>query len=268
MVRSCILFDFFGTLVDYLPGHAEEARRSHDLLRRWGVGLGHREFLAAWAQTFAAFERRSDVDDREFSMGEATEVFLTRVLRRRPDRDEVAAFVDRYLRDWNLGVRYPPGIDELVRELGRDHRLAVVTNTHQPDLVPNHLAAMGIAGHFEIVTTSVEVGWRKPHPEIYARTLRALGVDASAAVFVGDSYRPDFLGPQRAGITAYLIDPLSRAPVPADRRLASVFDLPRRLRAHPPRQPGGGGGDRGGGGGRTVEHRAGAGEGRPADSAT
>lgn len=231
---SCILFDFFGTLVDYVPGHTEQAPRSYDLLRRLGTDLGHREFLTAWADEFADFERRSDADDREFSMTQAATAFLTRALRRPPDPADVAAFVGVYLREWNVGVRYPPGLPDLVRGLARGHRLAVVSNTHQPDLVPNHLAAMGIDGCFEAVITSVEVGWRKPHPEIYARTLRTLGVDASAAVFVGDSYGPDFLGPERAGITAYLIDPGYAAPVPGDRRLDSVFALPARLRSHRP----------------------------------
>lgn len=235
-----VLFDFFGTLVDYDASRTEQGYpRSYQLLRRLGAELTYVGFLTAWSETFAEFDRRSDQDDREFSMYDGTVVFLDRVLARRPEPDAVTAFAAEYIREWNTGVRYPTGIVDLVAGLARDHRLAVVTNTHQPDLVPNHLTAMGIAGCFDAVITSVEVGWRKPHPGIYARTLHTLGIDASAAVFVGDSYRPDFVGPQRAGIRAYLIDPQGRAPVPADRRLASVFDLPIRLRDQRPPPVGG-----------------------------
>jgi putative hydrolase of the HAD superfamily len=51
-------------------------------------------------------------------------------------------------------------------------RLAVVNNTHQADLLPAHLSAMGIAHRFDTFVTSVEVGWRKPRPAIYATALR------------------------------------------------------------------------------------------------
>jgi putative hydrolase of the HAD superfamily len=52
-------------------------------------------------------------------------------------------------------------------------------------------------------------------------------VDYSAAV--GDTYAADFVGPQAAGIRAYLIDPAQAYDIPADQRLDSLADLPARL---------------------------------------
>lgn len=229
---TVILFDFFGTLVDYSPAHTgQDHARSHDLLRLFGADLALADYLAAWSNTWQDFERRSDRDDREFSVTDAGTEFLTGALGRPPLGAEVEAFVAAYISEWNAGVTYPAGTIDCVRDLARDHRLAVVTNTHQPDLVPNHLDAMGLLPLFEAVVTSVEVGWRKPHPVIYATALDALGVDAASAVFVGDTYTPDFVGPEEVGITAFLIDPHRRATVPEDRRLTSVVDLPSRLEA-------------------------------------
>lgn len=233
-----ILFDFFGTLVEYSPSRTEQGYHgSHRLLRELGATGAYAEypaFLAAWARTFAEFDRRSAADDREFSMTEVVTEFLAPVLRRPPEPDEVDAFATRYLAEWNTTVRYPPGIADLIRGLAGSHRLAVVTNTHHAPLVPDHLAAMGLAGEFAAVVTSVDVGWCKPHPRIYAAALETLGVAASEAVFVGDSFEPDFAGPRRAGIEAFLIDPERRAPVPEARRLDTVFDLPERLAAGEP----------------------------------
>jgi putative hydrolase of the HAD superfamily len=224
-----ILFDFFGTLVEYSASRTEQGyARSHDLLRRLGAELSYPEFLATWAATSAEFDRGSDRDDREFSMTEVGTAYLSDVLRRTPSAAEVEAFVDAYIGEWNTGVRYSAAVAAWVRALAGEHRLAVVTNTHHPDLVPGHLDAMGLRSCFDAVVTSVEVGWRKPHPKIYATTLDMLGIDASAAVFVGDTYEPDFVGPERAGIAAFLIDPHRRAPVPDERRLNSVLDLPHR----------------------------------------
>ncbi|GIG87080.1 HAD family hydrolase [Plantactinospora endophytica] len=229
--RTHILFDFFGTLVDYSASRTEQGYAgSHELLRGLGADLDYADFLTAISGTMTAFDRRSDRDDSEFSMTEVGTAFLADVLDRRPAADEVDAFVTEYIREWNTGVRYPTGVAELVRDLHRDHRLAVVTNTHQPDLVPNHLTAMGLRPYFDAVVTSVELGWRKPHPRIYAAALDLLGIDAESAVFVGDTYQPDFVGPEQAGMTAYLIDPEHRSAVPDARRLGSILDLPNRLR--------------------------------------
>ena len=64
---TVLLFDFFGTLVDYSPSRtAQGFRRSHALVPH----LPYEEFLGAVDTTFAAFDRRSDLDDSEFSMYE------------------------------------------------------------------------------------------------------------------------------------------------------------------------------------------------------
>lgn len=227
-----ILFDFFGTLVEYSASRTEQGyTRSHELLHRLGVALDYPDFLSTLSQTFGEFDRLSDHDDHEFSMTEVGNAFLTVTLGRTPSPSELAEFVTVYIGEWSAGVKYPPDVAECVHDLSRDYRLAVVTNTHQPDLVPGHLDAMGLSRYFELVVTSVEVGLRKPHPTIYATALEALRIDSTAAVFVGDTYLPDFAGPERAGITSYLIDPHHRSPVPDERRLNSIVELPARLRA-------------------------------------
>ncbi|WP_188197121.1 HAD family hydrolase [Nonomuraea sp. SYSU D8015] len=225
-----ILFDFFGTLVEYSPSRTEQGyESSHALLRRLGATLSYEEFLDGWSRVCAEFDGSSAQDDHEFSMTEVGAAFLGRVMPREPSAAEVAEFVSLYVSEWNAGVRYLPGLADLVGELSAHYRLAVVTNTHQPTLVPDHLEAMGLRAAFDAVITSVEVGWRKPHPKIYDSALGALGIQASAAVFVGDTEGPDFTGPERAGMTAFLIDPQRLAAIPEDRRLTSVFDLPGRL---------------------------------------
>lgn len=227
-----VLFDFFGTLVDYSPSRTEQGfGRSHDVLRGLGARLGYDEFLSTWSRVCAEFDVSSDADDHEYSMTEVATGFLRGALGREPGLAEADEFVSAYLAEWNTGVGYPPGIGELVAGLAARYRLAVVTNTHEPDLVPGHLAAMGLTSLFDAVVTSVEVGWRKPHPKIYRAALDRLGVGPSSAVFVGDTFRADFDGPRRAGIRAYLIDPARREPVPDDQRLSSIFELPSRLSA-------------------------------------
>jgi putative hydrolase of the HAD superfamily len=56
---------------------------------------------------------------------------------------------------------------------------------------------------------------------------------------VGDTYTADFAGPERFGMTAYLIDPQRRADVPEERRLDSVLDLAAKVwvRSREKREP-------------------------------
>ncbi|MBE1490446.1 HAD family hydrolase [Plantactinospora soyae] len=225
-----VLFDFFGTLVDYSASRTEQGyQRSHELLRWYGGRLDYPDFLLEWSRVCTDFDRSCDLDDHEFAMEEVTEAFLSAALGREPDAADVRAFVDTYVAEWNREVHYLPGIADLLSGLAADYRLAVVSNTHHAPLVPAHLAAMGVESLFDAVITSVRVGWRKPDPRIYAAALGELGVAAESVVFVGDSIEPDYHGPRRIGMLAYLIDPTGQAPVPDRHRLASVFDLPGRL---------------------------------------
>jgi putative hydrolase of the HAD superfamily len=141
-----------------------------------------------------------------------------------------AEFERLYLAEWSAGVILPPGLRELLSTLRQVHRLAVVSNTHSSTMVPDLLRKAGISDLFDAVVLSVDVGWRKPHPAVYATALEALGITAGEAIFVGDSYAADFAGPDAVGITAFLIDPGKTADVPAERRIDSVFDLPSRNR--------------------------------------
>lgn len=225
-----LLMDFFGTLVDYSPSRTEQGfHASHGLVHSMGAEISYSEFLHEWAMESSRLDKRSDVDDSEFSMDEVAIPFLSRLLSRSPTTHEVTALVETYVGEWNSRVTYPTGSAQTVRDLASRLSLAVVTNTHWPDLVPRHLAAMGLTQWIEAVVTSVEVGWRKSHPAIYAEALRRLGIDAASAVFVGDNFTADYLGPQTVGITAFLIDPTRKHRVDEDRRLRSLSDLPGAL---------------------------------------
>ncbi len=226
-----VLLDFFGTLVDYSPSRVEQGyERSHQLLVRWGLELGYAEFLARWSDIAAVFDAVSDVDDQEFSMHQLGAAFLTEVLGHSPADHEVDELVTTYLDEWNSGVTPIPGVADTLADLAHDHRLAVVTNTHHPSLVPEHLDAMGASPHIEVVITSVEVGWRKPHPAIYRAALEAMQADPATSTFVGDTRIPDYDGPRAMGMHALLIDPDWSHHIPEGHRLDSVLDVQARLR--------------------------------------
>jgi len=229
---DCVLFDFFGTLVGYNPSRKEQGYdRSHAVFRRLGGTLDYDPFLHTWDELFCGFEARCEDDDSEFSMWDVTAALFAAAVGEVPARHDLDEFVAVYLDEWNTGVSDIDGLATMLAEVGRAHRLVVVTNTHAPDLVPAHLRRMGLDGAFDAVVTSVDVGWRKPHPAIYAAALGHTGVDPARCVFVGDTLAPDYLGPRTAGMAARLIDPAGRHAdtVPAVDRLATILDLAATL---------------------------------------
>jgi putative hydrolase of the HAD superfamily len=64
------------------------------------------------------------------------------------------------------------------------------------------LERLGLARHLSILSFSDEVGLRKPHPEIFHRTLSALGVPPAEAAHIGDDVTTDVAGARGVGMRA------------------------------------------------------------------
>jgi putative hydrolase of the HAD superfamily len=230
MPPTHVLFDFFGTLVDYTAGRGEHAyERSFALVERAGARLDRAGALALWDDVYARFESEAAATHREFSMEEVCAAFLRGALVEAPSERLVRDFARLYVEEWNAGVRDKPGVPELLDRLARRFTLAVVTNTHEPSLVPNHLRRMGVAERFRCVVTSVECGTRKPGSRIFGHAVERLAASPERCVFVGDNLDADYRGAEAAGMRAFLIDPLAKQPVPSGARLESVLALESRL---------------------------------------
>jgi len=230
-MKTHLLFDFFGTLVEYSASRTDQGyARSHALLGDAGARLGYREFLDVWSAIAIRFEQAAESSRREFSMTELVTAFLGRI-GLDAERALVDDFTRQYLAEWNKGVRYADALPEMLGRLDERYTLGIVTNTHDRDLVRDHLAAMGVGSRFACLVTSVEFGSRKPDPAIFHEALRRLGATSGGSLYVGDNHAADYLGARAAGIDCLLIDPGSAAPIPAADRLASLLALESRLEA-------------------------------------
>jgi putative hydrolase of the HAD superfamily len=104
-------------------------------------------------------------------------------------------------------LHYPPelhpGAVEAVGGLAaRGLALGIVSNTGRtPGIVLRQiLDRYGLLSHFSVISYSDEVGYRKPDPEIFRRTLEGLGTEARHAAHVGDNPVADVTGAQGAGM--------------------------------------------------------------------
>lgn len=199
------------------------------MLREAGATFGYEEFLELWSSVSGEFDARASQTLREFSMREVGRAFLSRALPRGASPELADRFVGVYVEEWSKGVRPIPGLPELLARLVARFRLAIVTNTHDSELVPRHLEQLGIARLFESVVTSVEHGFRKPHPTIFTHAAGMLGASVERCIHIGDDLEADYHGAQIAGLRALLIDPARASGVPERARLESVLDLEKWL---------------------------------------
>ncbi len=226
-----VLFDFFGTLVEYSESRTDQGyEQSHAILRSNGSGLEYPAFLEKWSATFSDFDAQSRVDHNEFSMDDVVIEFLKEVFRDDPAAELVGAFQDAYIQEWNKGVRYIDGVTSMLHELAGQYTLALVTNTHSADLIHAHLRRMDLAGTFSLVVTSVEHGKRKPDASIFQSALHLTAGRHDTAVYVGDSFDADYTGARNVGMRCLLVDPERRQSIPDSERIASVLDIQEILR--------------------------------------
>jgi putative hydrolase of the HAD superfamily len=224
-----LIFDFFGTLVQYQADrfHGAPYRRTYQQLGELGIAIAYDDFAAGFAATFDRLEAEARISHQEFHMREVGRRFFADLgVSLAPEA--LDRWVDCYCEEWNRGTLYFDGIAAFIAELAGRYRLSIISNTHYPALIHRNLAAMGIAGHFAQVVTSVEVGIRKPHPAIFGQALRALGLDAGAALYVGDSYGDDYQGAHAAGLECVLIDPPGQYRGEVERRIGHLFELDPR----------------------------------------
>lgn len=96
-------------------------------------------------------------------------------------------------------VRQDTRVLDLVKRLKQSFRLAVVSNGSGA-VQRRKLAAAGLAGRFEDLFISGELGWEKPDERIFLYTLKQLGCAPEEALFVGDDPQRDIGGAGNVGI--------------------------------------------------------------------
>jgi putative hydrolase of the HAD superfamily len=222
-VVRAVIFDWFGTLAEWPHGstssytsvfsehgHRVDPAAFDRYHQRWD-GVDHvehsssRETYLAWArQRLTALAAECGVADG------ARDVLV----------DALIAV------DLRTAMVVFPEVPAVLAELRRRGLTLGVCSNWGWDL-DAALHATGVDALVDVGVTSARVGYRKPHPAIYGSILTALGVAASEAVFVGDSWEPDVLGPIGVGMRSVHVWRSARTdePPPMTPGMTRVSDL-------------------------------------------
>ena len=195
---SAVIFDFYGTLAKWADSERSVTYESIFAAHGYELPIDVRDYY---------FSRYDGVDHSEHSVDEAAyERWVRFRLRDLADScgvesEHADALIDA-LRAADQGEMTPyPEAAETLRTL-REAGLAIGVCSNWGWELDAFLDDVGLLELVDVPITSARAGCRKPHPDIYRRSVEALDVDPADVLFVGDSWEPDVRGPRRMGMTA------------------------------------------------------------------
>ncbi len=241
MLRA-VTFDLWQTLILDTPEGLRLAREGrvrgiHDILTKKGYVV---EFRGVDQAYDAVGERLEEIWATERDVGSRGQV---RLVLECLGLDEAVPPDSRFMDELDQAYCLPilsalpvpnTGATDVLRVLA-SHGLALglVCNTGRTPgkMLRLVLERLGLASYLSVCSFSDEVGLRKPHPEIFHRTLKALGVMPAEAAHVGDMLASDVEGARGVGMRAIHLShstSISGHPDGAD-TISSLLTLPALL---------------------------------------
>ena len=194
---QAVSFDVGGTLLEVSPsvGHVYAEVAAWHGIKGLSAAALNRKFTAVWRAATDFGHSRSDWA----SLVDATFRGLT---DRPPSRTFFPALYDRFAEPdaWHIYEDVVPTLHALA---ARGLRLGVISNWDER-LRPL-LDRLKLAGYFEAIIVSREVGSSKPSRGIFEHAVRKLGLPAEAVLHVGNSLAMDVRGARAAGLRALLL---------------------------------------------------------------
>ncbi len=135
------------------------------------------------------------------------------------------ALAHRFFSERRLYPRYAE-IDELLKALS-GYKLGIVTNG-VPDLQRDKLEGFGLKDRFQAIAVSGELDIGKPQRGIFDHICKALDVEPSACVMVGDNPERDVAGAAGAGMKSVWVERGFKAKDPnhpADLEVSSLLQM-------------------------------------------
>ena len=206
---KAVLFDMFDTLMLIEKDHgfySPSLHAAYEFLASRGVSVGFEEFEGAYVMERDALYAIAEANLEEPHFNVRIAGALKRLGYDYDASDALvvgatSAFCDRFM----TYVRLDGDAETVLKKLHVRYKLGIVSNYAIPECVISLLEKHGLDKLFDVIIVSGAVNKRKPHPEIFRKALKELGVDAAETVFVGDTLDADVRGAKAVGMkTIYL----------------------------------------------------------------
>ena len=226
MSIEAIIFDLYGTLVDIWTDE-DDLSVYYSLckfLHYYGVFFEPEELAARYQESAAAHLLDHPGPYGEIDVFLVFEDILSAGLGKSPERALVIwlARLFRSLTTRRLAL-FPDALPAL-EDLSANYRLGLVSDAQWVFSEPE-IRFLGLERYLETVVLSSRYFVRKPAPQIYSHALRAMKLQPSQALYVGNDPARDVPGPQAIGMPVAIIHregPLPEIKVPIIKDLQEI----------------------------------------------
>jgi len=231
-VIKAVLFDLFGTIV--LITEREEnyyprcLRKLYDVLVENGVNVSFEEFSRVYFEVRNKLYAKTSENFEEPHFNVRVSLTLKKLGYEYDVSDRLVtkssmAFAEEFIRY----VALDNNAINVLNKLRGKYKLGLITNFALSECVWKLLEKFDLKKFFSVIVISAEINRRKPSPEIFEKALKALNVNASEAVFIGDTIGLDVKGAKNAGIKSVLIKrrPIKEMNIKLDRIINNLKEL-------------------------------------------
>ena len=106
---------------------------------------------------------------------------------------------DAYIEELPLDNHLFDGTLHILDYLTKKYKLHIITNGFE-EVQYKKLKNSGIFHYFSTITTSEEIGLKKPNPIVFIKALEKASTSANHSVMIGDSFEADILGAKNIGM--------------------------------------------------------------------
>ncbi len=205
---KAVFFDLVNTLVRHDPWPEE---RQHRALKEFGIDVPKKDLRRGfWAANdyFSREAARSPIEQRPLE--EKAEVFIEfertwlREAGVEVSRKQAAKLLELLRLNTQGVILFEDTVPALAELRNRGIVVGLVSNLDMT--LKEFCPDFDLASHLDFVIVSHEVGFEKPHPEIFGAALERANTKASEAIMVGDQFNSDIVGALRAGIKPLWLD--------------------------------------------------------------
>ncbi|KJJ40010.1 YjjG family noncanonical pyrimidine nucleotidase [Aequorivita vladivostokensis] len=192
-----VFFDLDHTLWDFDKNSGLAFER---VFRKHKIELPLAEFLKVYEPINLDYwkkYREDRVSKEQLRRGRLTETFDCFKLKF--PLETIDSLAHCYIEELPIDNHLFTGAVDILDYLSANYRLHIITNGFE-EVQHLKLHNSGIKKYFSTVTTSEEVGLKKPHPVIFETALMKASVASTQSVMIGDSLEADIIGAQKAGM--------------------------------------------------------------------
>ena len=120
------------------------------------------------------------------------------------------------------------GVVEVLQYLSKKYILHIITNGFE-EVQHLKLQNSGISVYFKTVTTSEEVGLKKPNPVIFQKALEKAVAQPKISLMIGDTFEADILGAEAVGMETLFYN-YRKETIPSKYRVVNnILDIKKHL---------------------------------------